>query len=79
LTPDSVLVTVNPESLDPGCRCWVGPGERQLIGYYVFDESIVRVSNAERFAIYRDLERLVDPISGAVEIRVDSASFHSGR
>jgi serine/threonine protein kinase len=79
LTGDSVRVVVNPGGPEPGCLCWIGPGERQVIGYYVLDESIIRVSNRERFAIYRDLERKVDPVSGAVEIRIDSASFRVGR
>jgi hypothetical protein len=79
LTGDSVRVVVNPGGPEPGCLCWIGPGERQVIGYYVLDESTIRVSNRERFAIYRDLERKVDPVSGAVEIRIDSASFRAGR
>jgi serine/threonine protein kinase len=79
LTPDSVRVTVNPGSSEPGCLCWLGPGEKQVIGYYMLDESTIRVTNRERFAIYRDLERLVDPVSGAVEIRVDSSSFTARR
>jgi hypothetical protein len=33
------------------------------------------VTSRDRFALYRNLERLVDPASGAVEIQVDSASF----
>ena len=72
-------VIVNPGGDEPGCYCWIGPGERQVIGYYVLDESIIRVTNRERFAVFGNLERLVDPVSGAVEIRVDSASFNAGR
>ena len=78
-TGDSVRVIVNPGGDEPGCYCWIGPGERQVIGYYVLDESIIRVTNRERFAVFGNLERLVDPVSGAVEIRVDSASFNAGR
>ncbi|MEO8295735.1 MAG: serine/threonine-protein kinase, partial [Gemmatimonadota bacterium] len=75
-TGQPIRVTVNPGSRASGCQCWVGPGERVPIGYYVLpDTATVRVSTANHFAIYRDLERLVDPISGAVEILVDSASF----
>ena len=77
LTGDSIRVVVNPASREPGCLCWLGPGEKQVIGYYVLDESTIRVNNRERFAVYRNLERLVDPVSGAVEIRVDSSSFLS--
>jgi hypothetical protein len=33
------------------------------------------VNNRDRFAVFTDLEREVDPVSGAVEIRVDSSSF----
>jgi serine/threonine protein kinase len=77
LTGDSVRVTVGSEGKTPGCACWIGPGQRQVIGYYVLNESWVRVSSRERFALYRDLERLVDPVSGAVEIRVDSTSFRT--
>ena len=79
LTGDSIRVVVNPGSAAPGCHCWVGPGEKQVIGYYDLNESTIRVTNRERFALYRNLERLVDPVSGAVEIRVDSASFSAGR
>jgi serine/threonine protein kinase len=75
LTPDSIRVTVNSGSGGPGCQCWIGPGERQVIGYYVLDQSTVRVNNRDRFAVFTDLEREVDPVSGAVEIRVDSSSF----
>ena len=78
LTGDSIRVTVNPGSGNPGCQCWIGPGERQVIGYYVLDQSAIRVSNRERFAIYTGLEREVDPVSGAIEIKVDSASFRTG-
>jgi serine/threonine protein kinase len=77
LTGDSVRVIVNPSSREPGCLCWIGPGERQVIGYYMLDESTIQVTTRDRFALYRNLERLVDPVSGAVEIRVDSASFRA--
>jgi serine/threonine protein kinase len=79
LTGDSVRVVVNPAGEEPGCQCWIGPGERQVIGYYILDESTIRVNTRERFALYRNLERLVDPVSGAVEVRVDSASFSATR
>ncbi len=78
LTGDSVRVYITAASRPAGCLCWLGPGERQLIGYYVLDGSTVRVNGRDRFAVFRNLERLVDPVSGAVEIRVDSASFTAG-
>lgn len=75
-TGGPVRVSVNPSAATPGCQCWVPPGDRIPIGYYVLpDTATIRVSTPTRFAIYRDLERLVDPISGAVEVRVDSTSF----
>jgi serine/threonine protein kinase len=77
-TGDSVRVVINLANGQRGCECWVGPGERQVIGYYSLDESSIRVTSRDRFAIYRNLDRLVDPASGAVEIRVDSAAFRAG-
>lgn len=79
LTGDSIRVVVNPASGVPGCLCWLGPGANQVIGYYLLDQSTILVNNRDRFAVYLDLERLVDPVSGAVEIRVDSASFSARR
>jgi hypothetical protein len=79
LTGDSVRIVVNPGSQEPGCLCWIGPGRRQVIGYYVLDESTIRVTRHDRFALYQNLERRVDPVSGAIEILVDSASFAIGR
>ena len=78
LTGQPVTVTVNPGASDPGCRCIVGPGERQPIGYYLLpDEGAVQVSSGNRFALYRNLNKLIDPVTGAVEILVDDASFQA--
>ncbi|MEO8199133.1 MAG: serine/threonine-protein kinase [Gemmatimonadota bacterium] len=75
-TGHPVRVTVNPSTQTPGCQCLVPPGERIPIGYYVLpDTAMIRISLPPRYAVYRDLEKLVDPVSGAIEIRVDSASF----
>ena len=75
-TGGPVLVTVSPRSATPGCQCWIQPGERVPIGYFLLaDDAEIVVRSGSRFAVYRQLDRLVDPISGSVEIRVDSAAF----
>ncbi|MEP7326519.1 MAG: serine/threonine-protein kinase [Gemmatimonadota bacterium] len=78
-TSEPVQVTVNPRGSTPGCECWIRPGQRIPIGYYLLsDDAEIKVSRGSRFALYRHLDGVVDPISGAVEILVDSTSFTKG-
>jgi hypothetical protein len=75
-TNQPVVVTVNPRGATPGCACRIEPGVRIPIGYYLLSgDTEIRVSVGNRFALYRRLDGMVDPISGAVEILVDSTSF----
>jgi serine/threonine protein kinase len=75
-TGEEIRLVVNPNSAHPGCQCWIPTGERIPIGYYLLpDDAEIRVIRGGRFAVFRNLDRTVDPISGAVEILVDSTSF----
>jgi serine/threonine protein kinase len=75
-TNEPILVTVNPRGPVPGCACWIAPGVRIPIGYYLLsDDTEIKVVVGNHFALYRRLDGMVDPISGAVEIVVDSTSF----
>ncbi|MGI9041766.1 MAG: serine/threonine-protein kinase [Gemmatimonadales bacterium] len=73
--PISVAVLSRDDSVD--CGCSVRPGDSLRLGYYLLgDESAVRVSHPEgglaRFALQ---EQSLDPVTGAVTIRVDSSSL----
>ena len=51
-----ILLTVNPRGPIPGCQCWIPPGARIPIGYYLLsDEAEIRVKLGSHFALYRQL------------------------
>ncbi|MBA3520932.1 MAG: serine/threonine protein kinase [Gemmatimonadales bacterium] len=77
--PISIAVLSRDDSVS--CGCSVRPGDSLRLGYYLLgDESAVSVSHPEGGVVRFDLtEQSLDSVTGAVTIRVDSASLRSER